>query len=368
MERVYRAEHVGSLLRPAVLREARAAFRAGRTDADALRAAENAAIEDVLEWQRQVGVEVYTDGEYRREFFLSPLLDAVEGIESAPAGLVWHGPSDPAQPVHGRVVAAPLRQTRRLAAHEAGFLRDHALGPAKVTLPSAAMFLLPSLTCWHAGISDRFYPTPADLLARLVEIIGGEVRALAAEGVRYIQLDAPTYPHFIDERLRERARASGVDPDRAVDEAIAADNACLAGVDRAAVTLAVHVCRGNSRSRWLAEGGYEAVAERVFQQLNVDRLLLEYDSPRAGGFEPLRFVPKGKVAVLGLVTTKTGALESQDALLRRIDEAARYLPLEQLALSPQCGFATNEQGNLLSEDEQWRKLELVADTARKVWG
>ncbi len=230
------------------------------------------------------------------------------------------------------------------------------------------MFLLPSLTCYRPGISDRYYPTQAALLQELVGIIGGEVRALVADGARYVQLDAPTYPHFVDERLRERALLAGVDPDRAVDEAIAADNACLAGVDRGAVTLAIHLCRGNSRSRWLAEGGYEPVAERVFGSLEVDRFLLEYDTERAGGFEPLRFVPKGKTVVLGLVTTKSGALEDQDTLLRRVEAASRYLPLDQLALSPQCGFATNEQGNLLTEDEQWRKLELVVDTARKIWG
>jgi 5-methyltetrahydropteroyltriglutamate--homocysteine methyltransferase len=368
MPNPFRTDHVGSLLRPPALRQARAAYAAGRLEREALRQVEDAAILDALERQRQVGLDVFTDGEYRREFFLSPLLDAVEGIEAAPAGLVWHGPAAPTQPVHGRVVAARLKQVRRLAAHEAGFLLQHAPGLAKITLPSPMMFLLPSLTCYHPGTSDRYYPTQADLLQDLVQIIHGEVQALVAEGARYVQLDAPTYPHFVDARLRERARLAGVDPDAAVDEAIAADNACLAGVDRAAVTLAIHLCRGNSRSRWLAEGGYEPVAERVFGVLDVDRFLLEYDSERAGGFEPLRFVPKGKTVVLGLITTKSGALEAQDAVLRRIDEAARYVPLESLALSPQCGFATNEQGNLLSADEQWRKLELVVDTARKVWG
>ncbi len=368
MQGSYRADQVGSLLRPPALRQARAAYAQGRLDREALRQVEDQAILAALDRQRQVGLEVFTDGEYRREFFLSPLLDSVEGIEPGETSLAWRGPAAPEQPVHGRVVARRLRQVRRLAAHEARFLQQHAPGTPKTTLPSPVMFLLPSLTCYRPGISDRYYPTQAALLQELVGIIGGEVRALVADGARYVQLDAPTYPHFVDERLRERALLAGVDPDRAVDEAIAADNACLAGVDRGAVTLAIHLCRGNSRSRWLAEGGYEPVAERVFGSLEVDRFLLEYDTERAGGFEPLRFVPKGKTVVLGLVTTKSGALEDQDTLLRRVEAASRYLPLDQLALSPQCGFATNEQGNLLTEDEQWRKLELVVDTARKIWG
>jgi 5-methyltetrahydropteroyltriglutamate--homocysteine methyltransferase len=185
--------------------------------------------------------------------------------------------------------------------------------------------------------------------------------------VAYLQLDAPYYCSYMDERLREQLRSSGIDPDQALADAVDADNASLDGVRRDGVTTAIHVCRGNSRSRWIAEGGYEPIAEQLFGRLNVDRFLLEYDSERSGGFEPLRHVPPGRVVVLGLLTTKQGELESADDLRRRIDEAARYVPYENLAISPQCGFASVAIGNNISFDEQRRKLEVVVETARKAW-
>ncbi|MCI0441142.1 MAG: hypothetical protein L0177_18725 [Chloroflexi bacterium] len=184
----------------------------------------------------------------------------------------------------------------------------------------------------------------------------------------YIQIDAPRYSYYVDPRWRQHLRDLGEDPDRAFEEAVNADNACLDGARREGVTLAFHVCRGNNQSKWYAQGGYGPIAERLFGSLAVDRFLLEYDTERAGTFEPLRFVPQGKMVVLGLLSSKEPKLESQDDLLRRIDEAARYVPIERLALSPQCGFASTQAGNLLTEDEQWRKLELVVETARKVWG
>jgi 5-methyltetrahydropteroyltriglutamate--homocysteine methyltransferase len=198
--------------------------------------------------------------------------------------------------------------------------------------------------------------------------MGAEVQALAAEGVPYIQIDNAHYPDYIPADRRDAWRAIGVDPDKALDDDIRADNLAVKGLDRSRTTLATHICRGNGRSAWHTEGGYEPIAEKVFGGLDVDRFLLEYDSDRAGTFEPLRFIPKGKQVVLGLVTTKLGALEEQEDLLRRIDEATKYVQVENLALSPQCGFASVEQGNLLSWDDQRRKLELVADTARKIWG
>ncbi len=224
------------------------------------------------------------------------------------------------------------------------------------------------LTSYRRGITDPFYPTPADLLEDLVEIVRDEVEWLMAEGVAYIQFDAPYYSYFLDPSMREEAQRAGRDLDHELEQGIAADNATLMGLPRDGVTVALHVCRGNSRSRWFTEGGYDVVAERLFGLLDVDTFLLEYDDQRAGGFEPLRLVPEGKGVVLGLVTTKDPGIESQDDLRRRIDEAARYVPLENLALSPQCGFASVAAGNLMSMDDQWRKLELVAETARKVWG
>jgi 5-methyltetrahydropteroyltriglutamate--homocysteine methyltransferase len=194
-----------------------------------------------------------------------------------------------------------------------------------------------------------------------------EIEWLVSEGVSYIQFDAPYYSHYLDPQQRERMKAQGRDPDSELELGIAGDNAAIDGFPRDRVTFALHVCRGNSRSRWYTEGSYDAIAEKLFQTLNVDRFLLEYDTQRSGGFEPLRLVPRGKTVVLGLVTTKESRLESPDELGRRIDEAARYVPLENLALSPQCGFASVAAGNLLSIDDQWRKLALIAETAHKVW-
>jgi 5-methyltetrahydropteroyltriglutamate--homocysteine methyltransferase len=234
-----------------------------------------------------------------------------------------------------------------------------------VTLPAPSNFMLAS---YKTGITDKFYPTHADLLKDLVEIVRDDVQWLVSEGVQYIQFDAPYYSHYLDPRQRTRMGEEGIDPDKELENAIAGDNAAMHGVPRGGATFALHICRGNSRSRWYTEGGYDAIAEKLFGLLEVDRFLLEYDTERSGGFEPLRLVPRGKSVVLGLVTTKEPTLESQSELRRRIDEAAKFMPLENLALSPQCGFASVAAGNLLSMDEQWKKLGLVVDTARKVWG
>lgn len=361
----YRAENVGSLLRPKELLDAQQAVRTGELRIEQLSRIEDRAILDALELQKSVGLDVFTDGEFRRGSFLSGMADAVEGFVPDKIEMEWQGPGGGPEPSAAQVVGARLRQARRLTSHETAFLKEHAPGPFKITIPSATNF--PDVS-YQPGLSDRFYPTRSDLLAELVAIVRAEVLAAIEEGVPYVQLDAPRYAYYVDPRGRERLRRGGQDPDRALAEAIAADNASLAGARGEGVTLAIHLCRGNSRSRWFAEGGYETLAEQLFGTLDVDVFLLEYDSDRAGGFEPLRFVPAGKTVVLGLVTTKEPALESQDTLLRRIDDAARYVPADRLALSPQCGFASIAAGNLLSPDDQRRKLELVVDTARKVWG
>ena len=220
------------------------------------------------------------------------------------------------------------------------------------------------LASYQPGITDKFYASQEDLLQDLVGIVNDENRWLASQGVTYIQMDAPFYSHYLDPEKRKQMP----DPDAEFDKAIGGDNASLKGVPRDNLTVAFHICRGNNRSRWYTEGGYDAIAERLFGKLDVDTFLLEYDSDRSGGFEPLRLVPRGKTVVLGLVTTKDAKLESPDDLLRRIDQAAKYMPLENLAISTQCGFASVAAGNLLTMDEQWRKLELVVNTARKVWG
>jgi 5-methyltetrahydropteroyltriglutamate--homocysteine methyltransferase len=265
-----------------------------------------------------------------------------------------------------QVVGTKLRQIRRLTAHESGFLKQHAPGPFKITIPGA---LSRALGWYKPGLTAKFYPTPADLVQDIVDILRREVKALIDEGVSYVQLDSLRYViQLADARTREPMLQAGQDLDKALDETIAADNATLQNARGAGVTVGLHMCRVNNRSAWRTTGGYEVIAEKAFNLLEVDRFLLEYDTERAGGFEPLRFVPPGKMVVLGLISSKDPQLESQDQLLRRIDEAAKYVPIERLALSPQCGFASTAPGNLLTWDEQRRKLELVAETARKVWG
>ena len=243
--------------------------------------------------------------------------------------------------------------------------QQHSPGDVKMTLPTANQF--PAIM-YKNGVSERAYGTRSEFLWDLVPIVKAEIQALANEGVKYIQLDAPRYSYYIDPKWRRYVKEEmGLDPEQALDEAIRVDNACLEGAKRGGVTLAIHLCRGNNRSHWYAEGGYDPIAEKLFNQLKVDAFLLEYESERAGTLEPLRFVPKGKVVVLGLVSSKLPELESQTQLVRRIEEASRYVPIENLALSPQCGFASAMEGNLLSEEQQWRKLQLVVETARTVW-
>jgi 5-methyltetrahydropteroyltriglutamate--homocysteine methyltransferase len=375
----YRADQVGSFLRPPELLEARAAHADGRLADAALREAEDRAILTMLEVQRRAGLDVCSDGEYRRGMWITGLPAAVEGF--GPGRMLnirnWRGQPLPYEP--GRtgvrhaatvgdnppaVIVGKLTPKRRITGRESAFLREHAPGPYKITIPSPTWYL----RGYIAGTSDRAYPTPADALRDLVDIVRGEVRALVDEGVPYVQIDSIRYVFdYTDEERRREWREAGVDPDRAIDETIAADNAVIDGLTRAGVVFGLHMCRGNNRSRWFAEGGYDRIAEQAFAGLRYDRLLLEYDSERAGGFAPLRFVPKDKTVVLGLISTKTPRLESQDDLLRRVDEAARHVAVERLALSPQCGFASVAAGNEISWDDQRRKLELLVDTARKVW-
>ena len=361
----FRAENVGSFLRPPELLRARAEHASGKLSAEKLRAAEDAAILMTFEGQQRSGLPIFTDGELRRGSWLTDMADAVEGFVAEKVIMHWRGPDGGEEGSTAQVVGGKLRKVRKMTAHELPFLKKHSPGPFKITLPLPSNFTVAS---YKPGVSDKFYPAHQDLLDELVNFTRDEVRWLASEGVTYIQFDAPYYSHYLDPKQRERMRAAGLDPDAEFDHSIAGDNTVLKDVPRNKVTAGLHVCRGNSRSRWYTEGGYDAIAERLFGQLDVDTFLLEYDSERAGGFEPLRLVPRGKSVVLGLITTKRPELESQDALRRRIDEAARFVPLDRLALSTQCGFASVAAGNLLSLDDQWRKLDLVVDTARKVWG
>ncbi len=363
----YRADHVGSLLRPQELLQARGQ---GAADKQKLRLLEEQHIERVLQRQKELGLKIFTDGEFCRSNFMSDFSESVEGIEEGvtiPRSWQAGGGSAPikALSVPG-VVVGKIKQTKRLTRHEVDFLKQHSPGDVKITLPSANQF--PAIF-YKKGVTDKVYPTYSALLWDIVPVIKAEIQALVGEGLPYVQIDAPRYSYYVDPKWRDYIKNEmGLDPDQALDEAVRADNACLEGAKRAGVNLAIHLCRGNNRSQWLAEGGYDAIAEKLFGQLQVDAFLLEYDTARAGSFEPLRFVPPGKTVVLGLVSTKVPVLEPQDELARRIDEASKYVPLENLALSPQCGFASVMEGNLLTEDDQWQKLKLVVDTAAKVWG
>jgi 5-methyltetrahydropteroyltriglutamate--homocysteine methyltransferase len=369
MPGIYRADHVGSLLRPDEVKQARASFNEGSINAEQLKEVEDNAVLAALERQKSIGIDVFTDGEYRRTGFQNDMVESVDGFIStgSPAVVrVWQGPGgEPEEQGTRQVVAAKLRKARRLTGNQAPFLMANGPGLVKVTVPSPNQF--PAIS-FQAGITDQFYPTRSDLIRDLADIVKSEVAALADDGVAYIQLDAPRYSYYVDTKWREHLRGLGEDPDRMFMDAVAADNHCIDGVKREGLTVALHICRGNNESKWYAEGGYEPIAEQLFGSLDVDRFLLEYDTDRAGTFEPLRFVPPGKDVVLGLVSTKLAQIESQDDLLRRIEEASQYVPMERLSLSPQCGFASTAAGNLMTQDEQWRKLELVVETARKAWG
>jgi 5-methyltetrahydropteroyltriglutamate--homocysteine methyltransferase len=366
------AEHVGSLLRPAYLLDARARHRAGELTDGALREVEDRAALDAIAVQRDAGIGVFTDGEVRRESWMAGIMESVGGTVLAPNlhPPTWHrdGSTLPTEEtvIHYAAVTEKVHRKDSRTSTEAAFLASHSPGPYKITMISSTM----GSQLWHPGRSDGVYPTPADLVADLVRLQAEEITALVDQGVAWLQLDSLAYNTVFDDDYRTSRGLGAVPASAILETTIAGDEAMIAAA-RARnpdVTIGMHICRGNNRSAWMSRGSYEPVAERLFGTVDVDRFLLEYDTDRAGGFEPLRFVRPGVTVVLGLVSSKTPALESTDELRRRIDEAARYVPLENLALSPQCGFASTERGNLLTVDEEKRKLELVVTTAQQVWG
>jgi len=333
-----------------------------------LRALEDRHILRVLAKQKELGFAVFTDGELRRNNFMSDITDAVEGFDMGDAvARSWKVGKPVAEAVSSvtGIVNAPLRAVRPLTGHELPFLRQHSPGPIKMTLPSATQF--PAIA-FKDGVTDKVYKDPVALLWAIVEIMKADMAKLAKDGVNFIQIDAPRYSYYMDPKWRQWIRTEmKTDPDSLFDESIKADNACFAAARQPGVTLGIHLCRGNNRSHWYAEGGYDAIAEKMFGTLAVDRFLLEYDDARSGTFEPLRFIPRGKTVVLGLISSKLPQLEGSAMLMRRIEEASRYVPVENMALSPQCGFASTAEGNLLTEQQQWDKLQLVVETARAVW-
>jgi 5-methyltetrahydropteroyltriglutamate--homocysteine methyltransferase len=366
------AEHVGSLLRPAYLLDARARHLAGELSDEGLREVEDRAALEAIALQGDTGIGVFTDGEVRRESWMAGIMESVGGTVLAPNPHPprWHRddgtPPTAETTIHYAAVTGKVYRKNARTSVEAAFLARHSPGPYKVTMISSTM----GTQLWHPGLSDAAYPAPADLVADLVRLQIEEITDLVNQGVRWLQLDSLAYNVVFDHEYRV-SRGLGALPAQVILEStIAADQAMIAAAraQHPDVTIGMHICRGNNRSAWMSQGSYEPVAERLFAAVPVDRFLLEYDTERAGGFEPLRFVAPGVTVVLGLVSSKTPVLESQDDLRRRIDEASRYVPHEYLALSPQCGFASTVKGNLLTVDEEKRKLELVADTAQKVWG
>ena len=364
MPALFRADHIGSFLRPTELLEARRS-----ATPEQLRRLEDQHIQRVLAKQQELGFQAATDGEFRRRNFMSDFTDAVEGFDLADAvGRNWQAGQTAGAPVSSvtGIVTSKLRQVRPLTGHELPFLKANSPLPIKMTLPSATQF--PAIA-FKSGVTDKIYKDHSALLWDIVEIMKSDLGKLSSDGVNYIQIDAPRYSYYMDPKWRAWIKTElKVEPDAALDEAVRADNACFLAARHNGVTLGIHLCRGNNRSHWYAEGGYDSIAEKLFGTLAVDRFLLEYDDERSGTFEPLRFVPKGKTVVLGLVSTKVPRMEDPDVLAKRIEEASKFVPIENLALSPQCGFASTAEGNLLTEDRQWAKLKLVADTARRVWG
>ena len=375
-----RSDVVGSLLRPAHLKEARLAFDKGKISPDAIGRIERQAIRQAVLLQERVGLDVVTDGEFRRLNFQDSFGESVAGFDAGRTDISFYERrvegSKPLQrweiPEQGeekgtpvaqrRPVVERLRLGRNIPLEEYRFVSGVAQKPAKVTLIGPDRIA----QRFDYRNSTSIYPAVDDFVADVIKIEREIVGGLAQAGCRYIQIDAPGYTAYVDPLSLEAMRARGEEPGENFTRSLNADNEVIRGFDE--VTFGIHLCRGNQRSMWHREGTYDAIAERLLTELNHDRFLLEYDSPRAGSFEPLRFVPKGKVVVLGLVSTKVPQLERIDELKRRIDEASKYVPLEQLAISPQCGFASDIVGNLIGEDEQKRKLEIVVETARQVWG
>lgn len=364
------ADVVGSLLRPAELLEAQSDLAAGQITRAQFKAVEDRAVDQAVALQEASGLEVVTDGEMRRLSFQSQMTQAVAGFGEWGLDAFlwgdWHGDDAVGDQSDSRPadlgVVAKLERRRHLCAEEFVYLRARTTRTAKVTLPSPGLFV----NFWSPERSGGAYATLESFLADVVQILRHEVEELARLGATYIQIDAPHYPLLLDPESRAFYESRGWSLEQWLDLGIELDNAVLAKVP--GVTFGFHLCRGNQGSRWLVEGDYDPIARPIFRRIAAERLLLEYDDERSGSFEPLRHLPDDKIAVLGLVTTKRAALETPEELIASITAANRFVPLERLALSPQCGFATSIIGNNLSLEDQRRKLELVCETARRVWG
>jgi 5-methyltetrahydropteroyltriglutamate--homocysteine methyltransferase len=360
----FRADHVGSFLRPPALKEARAKRARGEIGAAQLREIEDRAIIDVIRKQEEVGLQLATDGELRRSWYQFDFFEKLGGVEkyTVGEGIKFHGVVTKAESVR---VIGKVEFSGHPHIEDFKFLKAHTKVMPKMTIPA------PSTLHFRQGrqsISKEVYPDLDGYFSDVAAAYRKAIRAFYDAGCRYLQLDDTAWSMICDPKEREQSKARGDDPDSLPARYAEMTNAALAGKP-ADMTVGIHSCRGNFRSTFIASGGYEFVAEQLFANVNIDAYFLEYDTERAGGFEPLRFIPKGdKQVVLGLVSSKFGTLENKDDIRRRIDEATRYVALDQLCLSPQCGFSSTEEGNILAEEEQWAKLRLIVALAEEVWG
>lgn len=360
--RSFRAETVGSFLRPDYLLAARGEFAAGRITAAVLRENEDRAIRDIVRFQEDLGFRIVTDGEFRRENWWIDFIARLNGLEIT-AGSAAVAFDQSYTPKNVRTVGK-LSVDGPITVSDYRFAAGAARRAAKVTIPS------PTRMHFHGGrnaVSRQAYPDIDEFFADVAAIYRHEIAYLEEAGCRYVQIDDPLLTYFLSPKLRAEVVAEGEDPDRRLGCYLDLVNQCIAA-RRPGTTIGIHLCRGNARSEWISEGTYEGIAEQCFGTLAVDRFLLEFDDPRSGSLAPLRFMPKDKHVVLGLITTKTPALENKDAVKRRLDDASRFVALDRLAISPQCGFASVVEGNKITQADQRRKLELVTDIAREIWG
>jgi len=360
----FRADHVGSLLRTAPLKDARAKRERGEIGAADLKAVEDQEIAKIIKKQEDIGLKAVTDGEFRRAFWNYDFLGALDGVEAylGERKIKFQGPNP--KPMMLRVTGKLGTFSGHPMLEHFKFVKAHTRVTPKMTIPS------PSSLHFRYGrdaIPGSIYPSMDEFYRDLGQTYAKAVRGFADAGCRYLQLDEVNLAYLCDPKLRQQVSERGEDPDALPAAYARLINAAIADIPPD-MTIAMHLCRGNFQSTFVASGGYEPVAEILFNKINVHGYFMEYDSDRAGGFEPLRFVPKGKTVVLGLVTSKSGRLESKDELKRRIDEAAKFVSPDQLCLSPQCGFASTEEGNVLAEDEQWAKLRMIVELAEDVWG
>lgn len=360
---VFRAEHVGSFLRPRYLLDARAQAARGEITPAQLRAVEDRAIADIVKFQEEVGLKSITDGEFRREYFHLDFLQQLGGVRTEnPVSVIGPDGKEHLSPPTMKVVDY-VRHVKDIQRADFEYLRSATRHRPKVTIPSPTML---HFRGGRGGISTQHYPDLEQFYQDVADAYGAELRSLAAAGCTSVQMDDTNLAYLCDENMREAARKRGDDPNELPHRYANFINRVVAQKP-AGMTLSMHLCRGNFKSTWAAQGGYEPVAEALLSEMHIDAYFLEYDDQRSGDFKPLRFLPKGKIAVLGLITTKLGSLENKDDVKRRIDEAAQYAPLEQLALSPQCGFSSTVHGNDIAVEQQAQKLRLVVEIAREVW-